>query len=260
MKALFTYLTGGRAGQAVTLGKSYALLGRAPHADVRFGPDHDLAVSARHAAVVLRAGTWVLRDLASTNGTFVNGTKVDGELTLADQDLIRLGDGGPLLRFGVLQESWAGPSLEPEVPPDETVPVPEPGAPAVPRTPIAVPSAEPLAPLAPPPGWMRRAMGLALAAAAAVVLALVLTDRSGPPPVSPVAAEQRDLIARADSLFALLEGRRHGQDTAAVEATALLAETARLRSRIRRLSSPAATPPLRDSLDSLEARARRLGS
>jgi hypothetical protein len=258
VKALFTYLTGGRAGQAVTLGKSYALLGRAPHADVRFGPDHDLAVSARHAAVVLRAGTWVLRDLASTNGTFVNGTKVDGEVTLADQDLIRLGDGGPLVRFGVLQESWAGPSLEAEVPPDELEP--EPGAPPVPRTPLAVPAAEPVALLAARSGWTRRGAGLALAVAAALVLALVLTDGSTPAPVSPVATEQVELIARADSLFALLDGRRSGQDATAVEATALLAETARLRSRIRRLSSQAAARPLRDSLDSLEARARRLGS
>ncbi len=30
MKAIFTYLTGGRAGQAVVVEKSYAMLGRAP--------------------------------------------------------------------------------------------------------------------------------------------------------------------------------------------------------------------------------------
>jgi hypothetical protein len=109
-------------------------------------------------------------------------------------------------------------------------------------------------------GWTRRGAGLALAVAAALVLALVLTDRATPAAVSPVTTEQVELIARADSLFALLEGRRSGQDATAVEATALLAETARLRSRIRRLSSQAAARPLRDSLDSLEARARRLGS
>ena len=106
MKAIFTYLTGGRAGQAVVVEKSYAMLGRAPQADVRFGPDHDLPVSGRHAAVVFRDGDWILRDLASTNGTFVNGERIKGEHQLADQDLIRLGDGGPMLRFGIVREGW----------------------------------------------------------------------------------------------------------------------------------------------------------
>ena len=107
MKAIFTYLTGGRAGQAVVVEKSYAMLGRAPQADVRFGPDHDLPVSGRHAAVVFRDGDWILRDLASTNGTFVNGERIKGEHQLADQDLIRLGDGGPMLRFGVVRDGLA---------------------------------------------------------------------------------------------------------------------------------------------------------
>jgi protein phosphatase len=87
----------------VVVEKSYAMLGRAPQADVRFGPDHDLPVSGRHAAVVFRDGDWILRDLASTNGTFVNGERIKGEHQINDQDLIRLGDGGPMLRFGVVR-------------------------------------------------------------------------------------------------------------------------------------------------------------
>ena len=116
MKAVFTYLTGGRAGQAVVVEKTYALLGRAPQADVRFGPDHDLPVSGRHAAVVFRDGEWILRDLASTNGTFVNGVRITGEHQLGDQDLIRLGDGGPMLRFGRMPGEWSPPPGDPVAP------------------------------------------------------------------------------------------------------------------------------------------------
>lgn len=252
MKALFTYLTGGRSGQAVTLEKSYALLGRAPHADVRFGPDHDLAVSARHAAVVFRAGTWVLRDLASTNGTFINGEKVEGERPLADQDLIRLGDGGPLLRFGVLKDDWSAP-LQMVSPPAE--PPADPAVPLVPQTPIAVPGGAPVAPPKP------RSVGRPWLLGAVVVLALAVTFMllSRPAPVvPPLSGEQEHLIGRADSLFSALDRVRRGPGTSD-EATTLMAETARLRSRIRRLPREAATAAMRDSLDSLEARGRRLG-
>lgn len=257
MKALFTYLTGGRSGQSVTLAKSYALLGRAPHADVRFGPDHDLAVSARHAAVVYRAGSWVLRDLASTNGTFVNGAKVEGEQPLADQDLIRLGDGGPLLRFAVLKEDWSAAPVEMVSPPAE--PAADPLAPAVPRTPIALPGAGDVTPVPPAPARASRPpWGLVAGLVAAAALVLVLLNRPTAPVPPPLSAAQTELIGRADRLFADLESRRDA-GVASDEATALLAETARLRSRIRR-SGDVGTVSLRDSLDSLEARARRLGS
>lgn len=253
MKALFTYLTGGRSGQAVSLDKSYALLGRAPHADVRFGPDHDLAVSARHAAVVYRAGTWVLRDLASTNGTFVNGDKVEGERPLADQDLIRLGDGGPLLRFGVLKEDWSAP-IQMVTPPAE--PPTDPAAPPVPPTPIAVPASAPA--IRGPARTEGRPWLLAIAAIAAVIVTALLLSRPAPP-VPALNAGQQQLIVRADSLFSALDQARRNP-ASADQATALLSETARLRSRIRRLPRDAAIAALSDSLANLEARARQLGN
>jgi len=251
MKALFTYLTGGRSGQAVTLEKSYALLGRAPHSDVRFGPDHDLAVSARHAAVVFRAGTWVLRDLASTNGTFINGEKVEGERPLADQDLIRLGDGGPLLRFGLLKDDWSAP-IQMVSPPAE--PPADAAVPRVPQTPIAVPGA----PIAPPrPASTGRPWLLGAAVVLALAATVMLLTRPVPT-VPPLSGEQEQLIGRADSLFSALDRLRRGPG-ASDDATTLMAETARLRSRIRRLPREAATAALSDSLDGLEARARQLG-
>lgn len=102
MKARISYLTGPRAGQSLVLDKPYVTIGRHPLSDVRFSPDEDLTVSGRHAALVLRDGVYLLRDLGSTNGTMVNGVRLFGEHVLADRDVIQLGANGPSLRFGII--------------------------------------------------------------------------------------------------------------------------------------------------------------
>ncbi|MFN0072168.1 MAG: FHA domain-containing protein, partial [Chloroflexota bacterium] len=48
-------------------------------------------LSARHAELAPRAGTWFLRDLGSTNGTRLNGAPVESELRVAPGDFIELG-------------------------------------------------------------------------------------------------------------------------------------------------------------------------
>ena len=47
--------------------------------------------SRRHASIGWRSGRVVLRDLGSTNGTFVNGERIAGEVPLASGDRIRIG-------------------------------------------------------------------------------------------------------------------------------------------------------------------------
>ena len=59
--------------------------------------DCDLALpsaeaSRRHASVTMTGEGPVLRDLGSTNGTFLNGIRVEGEETLAPGDGIGVGD------------------------------------------------------------------------------------------------------------------------------------------------------------------------
>jgi hypothetical protein len=267
MKAIFTYLTGGRAGQAVVVEKSYAMLGRAPQADVRFGPDHDLPVSGRHAAVVFRDGDWILRDLASTNGTFVNGERIKGEHQLIDQDLIRLGDGGPMLRFGILQDGWrpsAGQVVVPAEPTAEPELEPVAATTAVPKTPLS--TAMPTAPddgrfVAPVSATSRRAPW-----APALLLVAVLGSLGGlamwKSRASQGAVDERAvLLAQADSLFATLEaiGRRDTRISGALDGAK--AETARLRSRIRRAPrDQQVLAPLRDSLDRLTTSFERLAA
>jgi pSer/pThr/pTyr-binding forkhead associated (FHA) protein len=64
------------------------LVGRHPACDVVVA---DPSVSRRHAQLTLRDGVWVLQDLASTNGTSVNGERV-GRTTLHAGDVLELGN------------------------------------------------------------------------------------------------------------------------------------------------------------------------
>jgi hypothetical protein len=63
------------------------LVGRHPRCDVVLT---DPSVSRRHAQVTFRDGVWVIQDLASTNGTSVNGAWV-GRTALRSGDVITLG-------------------------------------------------------------------------------------------------------------------------------------------------------------------------
>ena len=51
----------------------------------------DPFVSAEHAILTFRGRAWYVEDLASTNGTFVNGSPVEGVLPLGFGDVIQLG-------------------------------------------------------------------------------------------------------------------------------------------------------------------------
>ena len=52
----------------------------------------DPEVSRRHACVRLESNSYIVEDWTSTNGTFVNGQRISGPVTLYDGDEIRLGD------------------------------------------------------------------------------------------------------------------------------------------------------------------------
>lgn len=54
-------------------------------------------VSARHARIQYRDGSWWLEDLGSTNGTICRGRQVQAPVKLREGDLIEIGD--TTLRF-----------------------------------------------------------------------------------------------------------------------------------------------------------------
>ena len=54
---------------------------------------NDPTVSAHHAVLTETASGYILKDLNSSNGTFVNGKKIAGEVHVTDKDAIRFGGG-----------------------------------------------------------------------------------------------------------------------------------------------------------------------
>src|SRR2546430_11732123 len=79
-------------------------MARVRHRLSEVGCDADgaIAVSSRHAGIVRHGASFVLRDLGSTNGTFVNGARISADVVLADGDVIGLGRNGPAGQFHIL--------------------------------------------------------------------------------------------------------------------------------------------------------------
>lgn len=74
----------------------------------------DGSVSSQHARILRTDDGFVIEDLQSRNGTFVNGERVvEGQRKLADGDLIRVGK--VIMTFNVARETKAGDTTQPEV-------------------------------------------------------------------------------------------------------------------------------------------------
>ena len=87
--ACLVVVRGAGTGNKFLLHKDEMIIGRADDVDVRLAR---AGVSRRHALVRrLNDEQFVLADLDSTNGTFVNSQQIE-EVTLKDQDLIGIGD------------------------------------------------------------------------------------------------------------------------------------------------------------------------
>jgi pSer/pThr/pTyr-binding forkhead associated (FHA) protein len=84
-------------GQAIAVRGPQFLIGRDPQCQLR--PSSNL-ISNRHCALLTRDDKVFIRDLVSTNGTFVNGQKIEAEVELEDEDQITVGP----LQFSVLLE------------------------------------------------------------------------------------------------------------------------------------------------------------
>ena len=88
-------LSGARVGHRQRFDKPVIAVGRHPQSDLQFEPKEDLDVSTRHAEILTDGGRVRIRDTGSTNGTFVNGRRIDGEEELSTGDVIWLGAEGP---------------------------------------------------------------------------------------------------------------------------------------------------------------------
>src|SRR2546429_2239045 len=87
--AAFLVRSGGLMGQRLPVKTPVVNLGRADYNDIVLP---DPSISTSHAKLQRREGVWVLVDLESTNGTFVEGERVQGDAPLAPGATVRLGD------------------------------------------------------------------------------------------------------------------------------------------------------------------------
>jgi DNA-binding MarR family transcriptional regulator len=104
MAVLFTHLSGSHRGRVDRFPETTerVRIGRAADCEVRVSPA-DTIVSSHHAVVNLTPRGYVIQDLASRNGTMVNGQAVE-RAPIATGDTVQLGFGGPQVRFDIVGE------------------------------------------------------------------------------------------------------------------------------------------------------------
>lgn len=88
LQAALVVIYGIDLGRKYDLSKSEVIIGRSSKADIQIDQE---SISRNHARVnSTEQGVW-LRDLSSTNGTFVNDEMVDGDFLLRNGDLVKIG-------------------------------------------------------------------------------------------------------------------------------------------------------------------------
>ena len=176
---------------------------------------------------------WVLRDLGSTNGTWVNGARLKGDRVLAPNDVLRFGSDGPRLVF--LPSTGAPPTI-----PATKAVVSKPTAPR--RAPVVSTTGRIRVEVRRQLASWKRAMIVVGVVAVVGVLALI-QNRSNKSRAE--AGERVLLLARADSLLARMEAAT----TSVASLTAALADARRETARLRAiLAAPEAAGTATDSI------------
>lgn len=190
MFAEFRHLDGPAAGNTCVIRKDFATIGRHPSAEIAFDAERDLDVSGRHAAVFRQGESWVIRDLGSTNGTWINDERIREDRPLVAGDVVRFGPKGPRLAFRPFRGE----------PP--TVPATRPSPAATPRMAAPSETTRVRAEVRRQTGvWRRLALGTTALAALALVAVSGLAFRES----RRLDAERSVLLARTDSALARLE-------------------------------------------------------
>jgi pSer/pThr/pTyr-binding forkhead associated (FHA) protein len=85
--ALVVRSGGGRSGEAFLLQRERTTVGRSPDCDIFLD---DVTVSRRHAVISEQDGRFVIEDLGSLNGTFLNRHRIE-QSPLSDDDELQIG-------------------------------------------------------------------------------------------------------------------------------------------------------------------------
>ena len=262
MSVTLRVLTGARAGLEQTFDKSVVTVGRHPMCDLRFDPDADRDVSARHAEIRAAGDAWVLRDSGSTNGTFVGGARITGERPLREGDVVAFGEYGPTVAVRALVAHSAPEHVLHRSPAPRVVEAV--AAPAAP--PFAAPSRPPTAErIAVAVDERTRGLRRTLGAAAALLIVIAVgTWWLARRDEARRTAEIQQLLRRNDSLsatfdreMARLSGAVAGLDSALAAARD---ESATLRRRLADAGSDADVAALASQLARVETRRSALAS
>lgn len=123
-------VVGPHAGRVFRLDRELTLIGRNQDCDVVLEPK---SVSRRHAEVVRRNADFLIRDLGSTRGTFVDGERLSHPITLLNGASVLIGE--VTLRYhsqavqiqaGEDDQSTVFAAIDLVVPPDRSIPIAKP--------------------------------------------------------------------------------------------------------------------------------------
>ncbi len=84
------------SGLLQTIEKKKTVIGRKPDNDIVVEEPH---ISHKHCILLKSGNEFFIEDLASSNGTFVNGKRIKGRVRLRNNDLITFGGDFPSYRF-----------------------------------------------------------------------------------------------------------------------------------------------------------------
>lgn len=170
----FIVRTGPNPGMVFELSEEVVMMGRDVTNDIVIG---DAEMSRQHARLTRTPGGYVIEDLGSTNGTFVNGERLMAPRVLNPGDLVGMGETVTMTFDAVSPESAATVARPPAEPAKAAPPVQQAAPPvqqAAPPVQQAVPHAVAAAPAAGAPAAAPRSRTtLALAIGGCVVLLLI---------------------------------------------------------------------------------------
>src|SRR5689334_23858730 len=100
MKLRLTMTSGSLAGRQYDLETGFLTIGRGDTCTVRFDPLAERIASKQHAFIEARPDGYYITDNQSTNGTLVNGERVE-TAKLASGDEVRFGKNGATARVDI---------------------------------------------------------------------------------------------------------------------------------------------------------------
>jgi pSer/pThr/pTyr-binding forkhead associated (FHA) protein len=101
VRVVVDHVAGSRRGQRQEFAAGVRLrFGRHPECEVSFDPHRDIDASSRHAELRQVEAGWVLVDLGSSNGTYVDGHRVTETPIVRNLPVaVEFGPGGPRIRL-----------------------------------------------------------------------------------------------------------------------------------------------------------------